>query len=87
MVPEAVVTPAAGAVPAEGLRVKLAEGFVRKPVDAPVPASWVPLFMPYGALDETRAEETGGPTTGEDGDGPVPAMGVAVLDVSAIRTL
>ena len=43
--------------------------------------------MPYGALDETRAEETGGPTTGEDEDGPVPAMGVAVLDVSAIRTL
>lgn len=37
MVPEADATPEDGAMPEEGLRVKLAEGLVRKPVDAPVP--------------------------------------------------
>ena len=38
-VPAADATPEDGAMPEVGLRVKLAEGFVRKPVDVPVPAS------------------------------------------------
>ena len=36
-VPEAEATPEDDVMPEEGLRVKLAEGFVRKPVDAAVP--------------------------------------------------
>ncbi len=36
-VPEAEATPEDDEMPEEGLRVKLAEGFVRKPVDAAVP--------------------------------------------------
>lgn len=32
-------------------------------------------------------EETGGPTRAEDGDGPEPREGVAVLDMSAIKDL
>lgn len=45
-VSEADATREDGAMPEECLTVKLAEAFVRKPVDAPVPMGWVPLFIP-----------------------------------------
>lgn len=85
--PEEGATPEDGAMIEDGLRVKLAEGFVRKPVDPPLPVTWVPLFRAYGALDETSAEETGGPTTAEDSDGPATRAEVVVLHMSAIRGL
>lgn len=43
---EMAAAPEEGTIIGEGLRVKLAEGFVRKPVDAAVPVGWVPLFKP-----------------------------------------
>ena len=46
VVPEEVATPEDGAMIGGGLREKLAEGFVRKPVDPAVPLAWVPLFRP-----------------------------------------